>query len=254
MNYNNKVRSLIVDVRRLAYTATHRGLFDLSRLIARLPQLQHLEVLHPMHTPPFRPLNIQKWSYPANLFDTLAQSGQRLKSWRWNRDMIVERDPATMYINMLQLHSSKVFEHLERLAVCGFAFGDSAEPPMPEDENAVAPAGLATSIAVLPSLKDVSFISCDMIMEKFLERLPQQLSRLELTNCLELTSDMLRGFFVKSGTHLKVLELNHNPALNLTFLVGLKMACPQLEVLKRYLRYFSERENTPPPALSLALS
>lgn len=78
-------------------------------------------------------------------------------------------------------------------------------------------------------------------MEKFLQRLPQTLQRLELSNCLEITSDMMRAFFNTSGAQLKELVLNHNAALNLSFLQALKVSCPRLEVLKVDLHYYSER-------------
>ena len=110
-------------------------------------------------------------------------------------------------------------------------------------DNGSRPPGLASAIAKLPALKDLSFISCDIIMENFLQRLPPFLQRLELANCLEITSDMLRKFFSTSGANLRELVLNHNPALSLSFLPGLKNLCTRLEVLRMDLHYFSERFN-----------
>jgi hypothetical protein len=245
MNYNAKVKSLCVDVRRLAYTATGRGLFDVSLLVAETPQLQHLEILHPMDEPPFRPMKIQNWHYPLpKLFEVLDERGIKLKSWRWNRDMIAQTNAAEMYELMARTHTSKAFEYLERLTVCGYDWNDSAEPQAPEDDTAAAAPGLATSIALLPTLKDLTFISCEVLVNNFLERLPKTLQRLEITNCLELTADMLRAYLSTSGSQLKELVLNHNPALNLSFLPSLRAFCPQLEVLKMDLRYYSERINS----------
>lgn len=243
MDYNVKSKSISVDVRRLAYTAHNRTLFDLSTLLAELPRLQHLEVLHPVDEPPFRPLNIQPWHYPPALFRTLQTSGQRLKSFRWSREMI-NADASELYGFMAQIHSSKPFEYLERLTVCGFRYNDSAEPGPPEEGSDVTAPGLATSMTLLPDLKDLTFISCDVVMDKFLERLQKTLERLELTNCLELTSDMLQTYLVTGGSQLRELVLDHNTSLNLAFLPALRTFCPKLEVLKMDLRYYSERMNS----------
>jgi len=243
MDYNVKVKALSIHIHQVAYTAHNRPLFDLSTLVAELPQLQHLEVLHPVDEPPFRPVKGAPWFYPPALFDTLAEHGQRLRSFRWNRDMI-KASATEVYGIMAQTHLSKPFEYLERLTVCGFDYNDSAEPLPPEDGSEIAAPGLATSIALLPSLKYLTFISCDVLMDKFLERLPKNLEHLELTNCLELTSDMLQTYLATGGSQLRELVLNHNTSLNLGFLPGLKVSCPKLEVLKMDLRYYSERMNS----------
>ncbi|WPH01202.1 Hypothetical protein R9X50_00403800 [Acrodontium crateriforme] len=244
IEYRLKIKSLIIDVLRLAYTAHNRGPFDLSMLVARLPQLQHLEIENEDDLPPFRSKPKQKWYYPGDLFQTFTENQQRLRTWRWSRKMMAERDSMSLYQNMLQIHSSKPFEYVRKLVVCGFNVTDSAEPEILGDDSSVTAPGLATSIAVLPNLKDLTFVSCDVIMEKFLERLPYGLERLELTNCLELHNDMLLSFFAKSGSAIRELVLNHNSALNLAFLPALKGGCPNLEVLKMDFRYFSERENS----------
>lgn len=78
-------------------------------------------------------------------------------------------------------------------------------------------------------------------MDKFLLRLPTNLQRLELSNCLEITSDMMCAFFKTSASQLRELVLNHNAALSLAFLTELKMSCPRLEVLKVDMHYYSEK-------------
>lgn len=247
IDYRVKVRSLEIDVRRLAYAATGKHRLDLGLLVQGMPQLQHFEILHPVDTPPYRVLNIQRWTYPTNLIQALETSGTKLKSWRWNRDMIPSTGPMDIYTYMSQAHTSKSFEYLERLVVCGFDVHDSSMPPSSEDSASLdasprAPR-LASLVSELRHLEDVTFVSCDLVMEHFLEYLPQTLERLELSNCLEVTSDMLRNYFAISGTHLRELVLNYNPALSLEFLPYLKALCPRLEVLKMDLTYYSERYN-----------
>ncbi|KAK0253058.1 hypothetical protein LTS09_011968 [Friedmanniomyces endolithicus] len=245
MQYNVKVKSLSIDVRRLAYSATNMGLFDVTHFAETLPQLQHMEILHPIDEPPFRtPGKIQNWYYPERFFHTLEERGNRLKSWRWNRNMIQRVDAASAYTLIAQIHTGKSFEHLEHLTVCDFGYDDSAEPVASQDSPEAFAPGLTSSISLLPRLKDLTLISCEVLVDKFLDRLPKDLERLEITNCLELTSDMLQTYLVSGGSHLRELVLNHNPALNMSFLTGLKRDCPKLEVLKMDLRYYSERLNS----------
>ncbi|KAK0865357.1 hypothetical protein LTR87_015445 [Friedmanniomyces endolithicus] len=245
MHYNVKVKSLSIDVRRLAYSATNMGLFDITHFAETLPQLQHVEILHPIDEPPFRtPGKIQHWYYPERLFRTLEERGNRLKSWRWNRNMIQHVDAASAYTLIAQTHTGKSFEYLERLTVCDFGYDDSAEPVVSQDSMEASAPGLASSISLLPRLKDLTLMSCEVLVDKFLERLPMNLERLEITNCLELTSDMLQTYLVSGGSQLRELVLNHNPALNMSFLTGLERNCPRLEVLKMNLRYYSERLNS----------
>ncbi|KAK0249618.1 hypothetical protein LTS09_015190 [Friedmanniomyces endolithicus] len=245
MHYNVKVKSLSIDVRRLAYSATNMGLFDITHFAETLPQLQHAEILHPIDEPPFRtPGKIQNWYYPERFFSTLEERGNRLKSWRWNRNMIQHVDAASAYTFIAQTHTGKSFEYLERLTVCDFGYDNSAEPIASQDGVEATAPGLASSISLLPRLKDLTLISCEVLVDKFLERLPKDLERLEITNCLELTSDMLQTYLVSGGSQLRELVLNHNPALNMSFLTGLERDCPRLEVLKMDLRYYSERLNS----------
>ena len=240
INYKVKVKSLEIDVRRLAYSATGKSRFDLGILVREVPRLQYLEMMHPVDTPPYRPMKIQSWRYPADLFQALGEGSIKLKGWRWNRDMMPSED---IYGVMRFAHGSKAFEYLERLAVCGFDVNDSTAPHTSDDESAPRIPELAAVIAKLPHLKDLTFISCDLVMDNFLDHLPINLERLELSNCLEVTSDMLKWFLRAGGSQLRELILNHNPALNLAFLPQLKMLCPKLEVLKMDLTYYSERYN-----------
>lgn len=254
INYNVKVQRLNIDLRNLAYTAHGRPVFDLLQLIPELPQLQHMELLHQNYEKPYRPRAQPKWTIqPHELIRSMEQRGIHLRTWRWSRETIPKSALAAsvsldLYEKISRAHDSSAFAYLKRLVVTGFNVDDSLEPSIPDSDgqgsSAAAPPGLATSIAKLPSLTDLTFISCDIIMEKFLQRLPTNLQRLELSNCLEITSDMLREFFATSGSQLKELELNNNAALNLSFTQDLKEKCPRLERLKLDLQLYSERETT----------
>ena len=243
MNYSVKIRRLEIDIRPLSYSAHNRGLFDLAALVRNLPQLQHLEIMHPVDTPPYRPMKIQSWLKPPDLFTAVRDSGALLKSFRWNRDMMhLSFIHQGLYDLMTRIHTSSGFEYLERLVVCGFDVNNSTEQRAEEGSTA-RPPGLALAISTIQRLRDLTFISCDLIMEDFLEHLPKNLQRLEMNNCLEVTSDMLNSYLATGGSQLRELVLNHNPALNLSFLQNLKALCPRLEVLKMDLTYYSERFN-----------
>ena len=241
MNYKVKVKSLEIDVRRLAYSATGRNRLDLSLLVRELPQLQQLVIIHPVNTPPFRQMKIQTWLYPMDLFEALEDSGAKLKSWRWNRDMF-NIEPLDVCDYMSTVHDGKAFEYLEHLVLCDFDVHDSG-PRLLEPDRPVDKHRLAASISKLAHLKDLTFISCDAVMDDFLEQIPKNLERLELSNCVEVTTDMLMAYLLTGGSHLRELVLSYNPALNLMFLPHLKALCPRLEVLKMDLTYYSERQN-----------
>lgn len=246
INYKVKVKALEIDIRRIAYTATGKSKVDISELVERLPQLQHLEIIHPVDAPPYRHqvFKIQPWKYPSNLFQALETSGAKLTSFRWSRDMIGQpSDDFDLYAQMKSVHQSQSFKYLERLVVCGFDVNDSSGPPSSEAEPGPRKHRLAEAVSLLPRLKDLTFISCDLVMEDFLEQLPKSLERLELSNCLEVTSDMLRKYLANGGSQLRELVLNHDSALDLSFLPNLKTLCPRLEVLKMDLTYYSEHVN-----------
>ena len=135
INYNVKVKGLYIDVRRLAYLAPNKAPFDLNSLVDQLPQLQHMEILHPMYLPPYRPLAIiQKWTFsPNDLFHAMNRRNIKLKSWRWSRNTIPRSTPQETYMMMTHVHETTLFEYLERLVVCGFNFEDSAEPNVVHD-------------------------------------------------------------------------------------------------------------------------
>lgn len=245
INYNNKVKRLQFDMTKLSYTAHNRPLFDLSELVSELPLLKHLEVTNPIDDPPYRRLKQQQWYYPGNLFSTLEQHGQRLKSWRWNRDMIsnasVIDDPYQLMPHMASVHEGKAFQTIETLTICGFDADDSPSAIHPGENDEEIVLDIPWTISKLPNVKDLTFISCNIVREEFLTKLPSNLERLELTNCWKVDSNMLSGYLAQKGSHLKELILNHNITLNLAFLTTLATSCPRLERLCVNGHYYSER-------------
>ena len=257
IKYRYKIKRLEINVKHLAYAAQGRPLFNLSALVREIPQLQQLEVVHPMDTPPYRPLKFQRWYYPSDLFEAMDQTGIRLRKWRWSRDMMQYATPEDLYRAMARIHGSRSLEYLERMVICGFDFNDSAEPKAPQDipqdvpqdaasqngDQFSSPPNMTSAISRLARLRDLTFVSCDIVMDDFLLRLPNTLERLELTNCLEITADMLQTYLATNGSQLREIVLNSNAALSLAFLPSLKTSCPKLETLIMDTTYYSERTN-----------
>lgn len=244
MDYKVKVRELVIDVRRLAYSAHNKPPFALDSLARELPRLQSLEILHPVDTPPYRSVKLSRWTYPDNLFSALDECGARLKRWRWNRDMLSPGLADNIYDCMLRIHTRPSFANLKCLVVCGYVVNKSPDRVLPKGVTGAEAPELASAISALPLLEDLTFISCDIIYNQFLEHIPRNLKRLELTNCLEVTSVMLTSYFAVGGSQLQKLTLNHNPALDLAYLQHLESLCPQLQSLSMNLTYYSERVNS----------
>ncbi|GAB7365722.1 hypothetical protein MBLNU230_g7060t1 [Neophaeotheca triangularis] len=271
MDYNVKIRKIEMGVQYLAYTAHSRALFHLCSLVSAIPRLQHLEIKHPVHEPPYRPVKFQKWQYPRDLHHVLSHRGVRLKSWRWSREMINiswmddgedQSDwslQATngkvfniwptrlegsddLYSIMTRVHLTDAFQSLERVTICGFNQADSvpkAETEEEKEQNSPVQ-DLQSTLSALPHLRDLTFISCDLLRDNFFETLPTRLQRLELSNCRYVNSEMLSEFLAFGGSQLLELELKHNIALDLAFLPALNTSCPKLERLKVDAHFYSE--------------
>lgn len=134
LDYNVKVMRLDVDVRGLAYVAPGKPAFDLSALMRQLPRMQHMEIHHPEHVAPFRPVKVGRWTFnPTQLFQAMDDTKMRLKTWRWSRNLISNDSFVNLYEMMAAAHERKMFAGLERLVVCGFNVSDSAEPTVEEE-------------------------------------------------------------------------------------------------------------------------
>lgn len=240
MNYNTKVKRLEVDMRKLSYTASGRALFDLTSLVVELPQLHHLEIVNPIDAPPYRRMKAQQWWYPDEMASQMESHGLRLKTWRWSRDMLnVAKDD--VFAHMANIHENKSFQAIESLVICGFDAHDSPHTTLKDDSGVETKLDMAWAISKLHNIKNVTFISCDVVCDDMLTRLPVGLTRLELTNCWKLNSEMLREYLLKSGAELRELVLNHNVTTNLAFLPVLKHGAPKLEKLSMDGHYYSER-------------
>ncbi|KAK7538829.1 uncharacterized protein J3D65DRAFT_570733 [Phyllosticta citribraziliensis] len=236
INYNVKIRRLEFDAPEiLAYSWTGRGQFELGDLIPHVPKLTELAIVHPQARPPFRPMpNSGRWHYSAELFKALGESALRLKSWTWNSTFRT-RDQTLFWMG--QIHQMESFQRLEHISLQQF------DKENVEDGNDAANQRsgkqvLADNLALVPGLKSLAFESCPVIDGELLPLLKDSLQHLTTVNCHNITSEILRDFLVSRGGQLLSLVLNHNQALDISFLPDLKRACPRLQVLKMDLNYF----------------
>ena len=98
---------------------------------------------------------------------------------------------------------------------------------------------MSNLISTLPNLAKLSFESCTIVNGDLIPHLPSNLKSLIIENCPNLYSEDFTPFLRTHGSQLKTLILNHNQALNISFLPILRDACPQLQFLKMELNYYN---------------
>ncbi|KAF2421180.1 hypothetical protein EJ08DRAFT_738251 [Tothia fuscella] len=284
-NYNVKIKRLELEVRSaLAYSAgTAYGAFDLGNLIKLLPQLTEIDIWSIYDHPRHRFSNYTKnWAYPDSMFDALVAGGNKLKGFSWNSRLLGKssEQPPTLYKWMLNIHSTAPFQSLRELTLMNF-LGDSEErivlfepqltPAKPLSATQVAREDLreekrqalrkedellAKAINNLPNLRVLDIHQCSIVDGEWLSLLPKSLTSLGITECDRIDSDGLQAFLESHGSQLKILTLNHNPALSISFLTTLKASCPQLECLAMDFTYYARHIATgarEPEYLSLLL-
>lgn len=234
------VKRLELDATQMTSLTDHsNSVTDLASLVRCLTTLRECDIFDPFDRPPFRERlrRIRRWTYPPELFHALRQSDLRLRSWRWN-SAFCDRGP--LWIK--SMHGEQMFQSLRELTLQKFHPPEVPIAQNDDDESTNQPTVeelLASALAVLPSLKSLSFETCGVVGARLLPLLPKNLVSLCITNCGELLSDHLQAFLATNGAQLKDLILNYNQSLDLSFLVDLKQSCPKLECLRMDLTYYS---------------
>lgn len=240
INYNVKIRRLEFDVTKtLAYTWSGKGPFEIGDLIPFTPQLNEVSIVHPQDRPPFRPLSRSgRWHYSQSLFTSFEQNKIRLKSWNWNANF---RSREQNLLWMGSIHQLEAFQRLEHLSLLNFgpeSFAVVINDGGSEETGRSSKQVLADNLSLLPGLRSLSFESCQVLDEELLPLLRENLQHLTIINCHYVTSDVLRNFLISHGSQLETLILNHNQALDISFLPDLKRACSKLQVLKMDMNYY----------------
>jgi len=243
MNYKVKIKRLELGIRAFVDRKDDAATLDLGSLVTELPNLNEISIFSLQDAPPYRRHGLPRWRYPTSLYDSLDVNDRKLKSWRWNHLFIREArgvgsvEPLFEYMRATHLRPSfQALQHLELLEYP--AFNRNQNPHVDQHALQVEMAGI---INLLPNLKSLEMISCDMTQLGFAENLTQSLTRLRIANSSELESDVLHAYLSKQGScQLEELILDHNFRLDLAFLPTLGQTCPHLKVLKMDLHYYSQ--------------
>ncbi|KAF2855118.1 hypothetical protein T440DRAFT_475408 [Plenodomus tracheiphilus IPT5] len=238
LDYRVMVKRLELDATQMnALTDATHSVGDLVALVKSLTTLREIDIFDPIDRPPFRDRlrRLRRWVYPNELFEALRQTQLRLRSWRWNSTF---SDQGTLW--MKGIHNDAAFQSLRELTLTKFHPDPSPEEEIEDGRGPpTAEELLASALAVLPYLRNLSFETCGVVSGRLLPLLPSNLVSLSITNCGELLSEALQAFFTTHGSQLKEVILNHNQALDMSFLVDLRRSCPKLEVLRMDTTYYS---------------
>lgn len=225
-NYANKIKYLDVEA-DMTLGRKYKGQdpIDLGNLIRLAPQLRGVRI-HLSPTVVFRLASRirQKTTYQESIFTALKIKRIALQDWIWCSELASKRFQGP---TLDAVHQSHAFQSLRNLTFIRY------------DDLHAAEEELAVAIKRLPSLKNLVFKGSRIINEKLLPLLPTQLERLELMNCPNLDSEALSIFLRTGGQNLLELILNHNQALNLSFLADFAVSCPKVQKLKMDLLYHS---------------
>jgi len=240
MNYKVKIKRLELGLLAFVDRKDDTVSLDLGSLAAELPNINEISIFSLQDAPPYRRHGLPRWRYPTSLYDSLDVNGRHLKSWRWNslliREARTQQSPEAMLRYMRSAHLRPSFQALQHLELLEFsAFGRLASDQQTHEIE------MAEIINLLPNLRSLEMVSCDMIHTGFADNLTQSLTSLRIANSSGLTSDDLHAYLSKQGScQLEELILDHNVRLDLAFLPTLSQTCPRLKVLKMDLHYYSQ--------------
>ena len=271
-NYKAKVKYLEMEaLSTLAHKYGGRDPIDLAELVVHTPQLRgvgtHLLTDEPMiHKANFSLINA--WSGPKAVFSdsailALERSQISLIEWKWNW-----HTTGKQYLppRMKAIHSKLPFQSLRELTLANYQPLIPLKPGKPRegfDLIAAVPMvsgtveeQLAETLACLPNLKRLRLRRFNITAKKFMLGIPRNLELLEISDCYSISSGVLNDFLTTHGQNIKELILDHNQALNLSFLVEFAVNCPKAESLSMNLTYYNSNlcfQNSDPkfPALLL---
>ena len=168
-----------------------------------------------------------------SMFSILESAQTQLSNWTWNRTLDSHFLPLS---SVKDVHRSSPFLSLKSLTFIDFHLPEMVE------FNGVLIRGeeaLADALNTLPSLRKLQFSLADVVNQRLMPLLPDNLQTLVLTSCYNLYSPALASFLLAKGQHIRELELSHNQSLSLSFLTDLSRVCPKLEILRMDLLYYN---------------
>lgn len=233
-NYTNKIKELHVDVETLLLykSGPTLGYFDLSSLIERTPRVKKIRLYHAQdYAVGILPWERRrsKWTYQERIFESIAVSSLRLRSWDWN-GLFMEMPHLVPYA--MTKHLQPAFQDLEELRVLHVAAEEFESSDDEEGFSNPWELALATALKELPKLHRLVFFECGILNDISLPNLPTTLTSLTVNNCDALLTDAVGPFLASHGQHLRELDLSHNRHVGLSFIVGLAESCKRLEKFK----------------------
>ncbi len=252
-NYRAKIKFL--EMEALSTLARKYGGHDpinLAELISHTPQLRgvgiHLLTDAPiLHKANVGSGSVNKAVYQPSMIPALEQSKAVLLKWKWNSSIAGKQFSISM---LKEIHQTTPFRGLEELTFVNYQ-SIKIKTPNPNglselnqgaaaaQESRTSENQLADALGCLPKLKRLRFKMSPIVNKKLFCMLPQNLELLEIMDCSTVTSDMLNKFFKSHGQNIRELVLDHNQALNLSFLVDFDINCPKAETLKMNLTYYN---------------
>ena len=232
LNYQTKIQHLDVEVKHLLIK---KRPIDLPEIIKRSPLLKDLRLYHKddeagatlWSRPSAKSL---KWDYDPAIFDALDQNNIVLRNFEWNG-----RFPSSNKVveDMAQWHKRPAFQKLESLTLVNLS---TSEKELEQEEGKYETI-LMEAVAMLPSVKRLTFKNCTIVNDRLIRLLSIGLQSLTMVDCVSLTSAELGAFLFEKGNSIAELVLDSNQSLNMAFTDNLAACCPHLQTFKMDLTY-----------------
>ena len=232
-NYRAKVKYLEPEASgALLYKFSGHDPIDLGAFAAFTPQLRGISVHLLSDNPKLRKgFNLSRSTsgkevYQQSLFVALEDHKVALQEWTWNQSLGKQ---AFSLSGLKEIHTMSPFQTLKDISFINY---DGSLLSNREDK-------FAEALSILPNLRSLSFKMCSIVGDRLMPRLPSNLQALHIYDCALLRSSALNEFLSIKGNNLRQLNLDHNIALNLSFLADLAKNCPDLRHFRVDLVYFN---------------
>ena len=235
-NYRAKVKYLEPEASgALFFKFSGQEPIDLGAFTAFTPQLRGIGVHLLSDNPRLRKgFNLSRSTsgkvlYQRSLFVALEDHTVALQEWTWNQSLGKQ---TTSLSELKEIHTMSPFQTLRNMCFVNYDGSLLGKATSREDT-------LAEALSILPNLRSLSFKMCSIVGDKLMPLLPADLQALEIYDCALLRSSALNVFLSTKGNNLRQLNLDHNIALNLSFLADLAKSCPTLRHFRMDLVYFN---------------
>ena len=235
-NYRAKIKYLEPEASgALLYKFSGHDPIDLGAFVAFTPQLRGISVHLLSDNPKLRKgFNLSRSTsgkevYQQFLFVALEDHKVALQEWTWNQSLGKQTSSLS---GLKEIHKMSPFQTLRDICFINYDGSLLGKASSREDK-------FAEALSILPNLKNLSFKMCSIIGDRLMTMLPANLQTLHIYDCALLRSSALNGFLSTKGNKLRQLNLDHNIALNLSFLADLAKNCPNLRHFRVDLVYFN---------------